>query len=187
MRIHILLLISLLTYSAVAIAQQQQGTYSTIEIDLQSKNDTVDNAASSKALVWMNPTNGMLVIKVELSTISTRVPRMDSALAKLSAQYLYFKGVLANYNELFSQENKDMEYMLQGELMTQDAKTGATMIYDPENLGNSSDLKAIRLKLTISISPKDLHIPVLSDNCDDRIVIEMRGAQLNQGTMQTPF
>jgi hypothetical protein len=182
-----ILILTLLLFLTFTTTAQQQGLYSTVEIDLQSKNDTVENAVSNKALVWLNPTNGVLVLKVEISTITTRVPKMDSALIKLAAQYLYFKGTLANYNELFSQENKDREYMLQGELMTQEAKTGATMIYDPENLGNSNDLKAIRLKLTISISPKDLYIPILSDNCDDRIVIEMRGAQINPGTIQTPF
>jgi hypothetical protein len=150
--------------------------------------DSTWYAESYSSIVQVNEGSGEIAFKMDISTISTEVPRADSALASMGKQYVYLQGKFPIKNLSFADANNESNEDYTGKAMLTifDVTKEVSYSFEVYNFNNDDEFAVgtnvypLRIGLFFDFEPADFNLSKLSKSLIHTIEVEVSNGFINR-------
>ena len=150
--------------------------------------DSTWYAVSLSSIVQVNEGSGEIAFKMDISSVTTGIPRADSALASMGKQYIYLKGNFPIKNLSFTDANNESQEDYSGKAMLTIFDITKEVTYNCEvyNFNNDDEFAVgnnvypLRIGLFFSFNPKDFNFTKLHKSLISVIEIEVSNGFINR-------
>ncbi|HEX7414732.1 MAG TPA: hypothetical protein VF411_11880 [Bacteroidia bacterium] len=143
---------------------------------------------SYSSIVQVNEASGEIAFKMDISSITTEIPRADSALASMGRQYVYLKGSFPVKNLSFTDADNESseEYTGKAMLTIFDITKEVSYSFEVYNFNNDDEFAVgnnvypLRIGLFFTFEPKDFNVNKLSKALVNTIEVEVSNGFINK-------
>lgn len=158
----LLCLLSILLLSLPALSQ----IYKESDLLTQAA-DSTENFVESRtggAMIFLNTSSGDLSVKINLSSIKTGNPLIDSTLSSLSDAQLSFRGNTdMDIFKMFETQNDGRSYTINGLVTILGKDTRLNAIFDPINFSGPFDANSLKMEFKLLLDLSKIYVPGFSE------------------------
>jgi polyisoprenoid-binding protein YceI len=160
---------------------------SRVRINTEMK-DSMWYASSIAGIVQANETNGEIALKLDLSTIITDEDRLDSAIANMGQQFLFFRGNFPISNLSFSDNDNEIQKDFTGKakLTINGITKEITYTADIFSFNNDdqfavgNNVYPLRIGLFFEFEPEDFNLDKVYKWLTNGIEVEVSNGLINR-------